>query len=401
MDKEFIFYFAFKNLLSHKLRSLLTIGGITIGISAIVFLVSFAFGIEKLVTSEVTKGNAFKLIDVGSAGVKALKLNKEVQKELAAIGGISAVESSLTVGGELVLGAKREDLTISASSDKYFDWTGGELAFGKGLSSMKSESIRPAIITKKIADLMGEKDYQSLIGKYITADILITKEISGGEVIKANDIKFEIVGLSPDTNSIIYVPLQSILDLGAINFSQIKVEVNSTEKQKIDWVREKIEGLGYKTQYVGDTVSQIQQVFSIFKIILGGFGLIALIVAALGMFNTLTISLLERTKEVALLKILGTKKKDIKLIFVVEALILGLVGGVLGILVGILATRIIDQTFIYFSNNMGGENVSIFFLPWWFALGSWIFAVSIAFITGLYPANRAAVVNPLDTLRNE
>ena len=159
--------------------------------------------------------------------------------------------------------------------------------------------------------------------------------------------------------------------------------------------------MGFKTQYVGDTVSQIEQIFNVFKIILGSFGLIALIVASLGMFNTLTISLLERMKEVALMKILGTQRRDIAKLFMFESLIFGAIGGILGIILGVVAGQIFNLFLNQYAIRSGGDAVRIFYYPIWFMLAILLFALAVGVLTGIYPSRRAAKVNSLDVIRYE
>ena len=119
------------------------------------------------------------------------------------------------------------------------------------------------------------------------------------------------------------------------------------------------------------------------------------------MFNTLTISLLERIKEIALMKMLGMRRRDINNIFLTESIILGLVGGVFGLLLGVLAGKVANIVFNNYAKSMGGEAVSVFYYPVallaCIVLGSFLVGV----LTGLYPARRAVKVKSLDVLRYE
>jgi ABC-type antimicrobial peptide transport system permease subunit len=159
--------------------------------------------------------------------------------------------------------------------------------------------------------------------------------------------------------------------------------------------------MGLKTQYVGDTVSQINQVFGIFRAVLAAFGVITLIVAILGMFNTLTISLLERIKEVALMKMLGMRRKDINSIFLTESVLLGLAGGIFGMLLGVLAGKIVNLILNHYARNMGGEAVTVFYSPVIFIVAIVAVSILVGFLTGIYPARRAVKVKALDVLRYE
>ncbi len=397
MNKNFIIQFAFKNLFSHRLRTYLTLIGIIIGISAIVFLVSFAFGIEKLVTSEITGGDAFKLVDIGTGNSQVVKLDNDAIKSISGLSEAKRVETTLNMAAK----AKRDDSTIDvslfAASPQYIRWSGYRLKTGKMYESSEENKV---IVNTACLDFFGLFDQKEAIGKKFSLDVIIPKEISSsGESISLSEIEYEIVGVIENENSP-NVFANSNAFLPHINsYSQAKVEVGS--RDKVLELRKQIEAMGYKTQYVGDTVTQIEQIFNVFKIILGSFGLIALLVASLGMFNTLTISLLERMKEVALLKILGTQRNDISKLFMVEALIFGAIGGIFGIIFGIIAGEIFNIFLNQYAIRNGGDTVNIFHYPLWFILAILAFSLTVGVLTGLYPSKRASKVNSLDVIRYE
>ena len=258
------------------------------------------------------------------------------------------------------------------------------------------------VVNSAYLKFLGTGEPDSYLGAKATFDIIIPKELTGSDAKVVTGNEFQIVGVIADGNSpAVYANYQDLTTIGAKNYSQIKVESSTEDKVKIDTIRKQIENLGLKTQYVGDTVSQIEQIFQVFKIILGSFGLIALVVAALGMFNTLTISLLERTKEVALLKILGMRNRDISAVFLTEAMSIGIFGGVVGVVSGYLLGLLANSMFNYFAMKAGGESVSVFYFPLWFVLSIWAFAVVLGIVTGIYPARRATKIKALDVLRYE
>jgi ABC-type antimicrobial peptide transport system permease subunit len=148
-------------------------------------------------------------------------------------------------------------------------------------------------------------------------------------------------------------------------------------------------------------VSEISRVFSLFRVILGIFGLIALIVAALGAFNTLTISLLERIREVGLFKALGMRNKDIYKLFLTESLFIGIFGGTLGLILGGFLGQGINVILKFMAQRAHAEAIPLFITPWFFALGVALFSVVVGFLTGWYPSKRAVKIDPLDALRYE
>lgn len=397
MDKLYILQFAFRNLFSHRMRTYLTLLGIMIGISAIVFLVSFAFGIEKLVTSEITGGDAFKLIDVGTGNSQVVKLNDDTLKGLNDLAYSKSVETTFNLAGKAKDGDRTMDVAFFAASSKYVEWSGYKPKTGKMYKDSDADKI---VVNTAYLDFVKIKSAEEAISKKVVFDVIIPKELlDGEESFTLSDQEYEIIGVVENgTGPNIFSSQKSILP-HAKNFSQAKVEI--TARDQVLELRKQIEAMGFKTQYVGDTVSQIEQIFNVFKLILGSFGLIALVVASLGMFNTLTISLLERMREVALLKILGTQRKDISRLFMVEALIFGAIGGVLGIALGVLTGQVFNIFLNRYAVQSGGDPVRIFYYPAWFILAILAFALMVGVLTGIYPSRRAAKVKSLDVIRYE
>src|SRR5262249_34275987 len=142
--------------------------------------------------------------------------------------------------------------------------------------------------------------------------------------------KVTILGVATDNaGSFIYVNKELLESLGFTTYSQVLALADT--RDNIPTVREKIESKGFSTSSPYDTLNQINQVFQVLNLFLAGMGTVGLLIAAGGMFNTLTVSLLERTREIALMKILGARQKDIGRLFLAEAVIMTFVGGCLGV----------------------------------------------------------------------
>ena len=394
-----IIKFAFKNLWSHRLRSILTVAGVTIGIGAIIFLVSLGYGLEGLVTSQVANFSAFTVIDVPAANIKTIEINQQTIDKIKSFGHITEVAPVTNLAGRIrkTDQASTAETVVTAAGNDY--WSLAQTAVDKGHLPDKADEI---VINQSIANLIGENLDQS-IGKTVNMDMIIPPELQTtptGVIKIAENIPVQIVGtLKDDSSPLILVSLDLLTKNGAGNFSSLKVKID--DKQNVDIVRNQIENAGFSTEYVGDTVSQISQVFVLFRVILAGFGLIALIVAALGTFNTLTISLLERTREIGLCKALGMQNKDVYKMFLTESLIIGVTGGIVGLALGISIGQGINFLLGFLANRSGAEHVSIFVTPWFFSFGVAIFSIIVGFLTGWYPSRRAVKLNPLDALRYE
>lgn len=202
-------------------------------------------------------------------------------------------------------------------------------------------------------------------------------------------------GTSPQ----IYVPLEDLTGLGITNFSQAKIVAN--KQDELGNVRQQVDNLGYKTTSVADTVEQIDKLFATVRIILASFGLVALTVASLGMFNTLTVSLMERTREVGVMKAMGMRSVEVKELFLAEAMIMGLLGGVFGVLAGWGMGKLLGLLLSTISIARGVGAIDVSYIPWQFV----VFVLSLSFIvgvaTGIYPARRARRISALNALRYE
>ena len=401
MNKTFITKLALKNLFLHKMRTILTLIGIVIGISAVVFLISFGTGIQRQVTSQITSGDAFSLIDVGTGNSQIIKLSNDMVSKIKEISDIKQIETVTNFGGKAKSGDKVMDVAIfGVSSPTYLDWSGKKVQYGQNLPA-GNDNTKKVVINSAYATFLTKSAPLSLVGQKINFDLILPKELSTtGEAKTFANQEFTISGVIKDTGTPSLYSNDANFSLAEANsYSQVIAKAGS--RAQVDNIRKKIEAYGLKTDYVGDTVAQVQQFFNIFEIVLGGFGLIALIVALLGMFNTLTISLLERIKEVALMQIFGMSRKDVRNLFLVEALVLGATGGIIGITWGVILGKVANFVFNIFATNAGGDKVTVFYYAPWLLVSALAGAILVGFVTGIYPASRAAKVKPLDVLRYE
>lgn len=399
MNNRYLLKLAYKNLMAHRMRSALTLIGIVIGISAVVFLVAFGFGIQRLVTEQITGADAFQLIDVGTGNSKVVRLDLEMLSKVRSIPGVKSVEVTANLAGKAKRDGSEMDVSFFAMTGNYLDWSGRKIRYGVTLSDENND--RKVVVNNAYLDFLGDKKDQEYLGEKVYFNIIVPKELSpDGQAHTYEDQEYTISGIvREDAPPSVYTNMSNIASFNIPVYSQAKIRVE--DRNKVDTIRKQAETYGLKTQYVGDTVNQVEQVFAIFKVILASFGFIALLVALLGMFNTLTVSLLERVREVALMKILGINRKDIQKLFISEALILGVIGGVIGVVWGVITGFVINSVLNYFAVQSGGDKVAVFYYPLWFVILIVLIAILIGFVTGLYPARRARKVNALDVLRYE
>jgi putative ABC transport system permease protein len=156
-------------------------------------------------------------------------------------------------------------------------------------------------------------------------------------------------------------------------------------------------------------VREINSFFGILQAILGGIGAIALLVAALGIVNTLSMAILERTREIGLMKAVGARNRDVMVIFLGEAACIGLLGGVIGAGLGWAlssAADVVIRSLVQQSSNGGGGffgpgDSAVVYTPLWLPIFAIAFATVIGLVSGVYPALRAATLDPLRALKYE
>jgi putative ABC transport system permease protein len=195
------------------------------------------------------------------------------------------------------------------------------------------------------------------------------------------------------------VPLKDVKLLGIHNYSQAKIVVDSQDI--LTPTRKQIELLGFKTASVIDTVSQIENLFATLRFLLGILGVVALAVAALGMLNTLTVSLLERTREVGMMKAIGMKSQEVENLYLTESMIMGILGGIGGLVIGYTFGKILSFALSTFAISKGYGYLDVTFIPFQFVLLIFAISVIVGLLTGIYPAKRATKISALDALRYE
>jgi putative ABC transport system permease protein len=177
--------------------------------------------------------------------------------------------------------------------------------------------------------------------------------------------------------------------------------VRLREMNDLDSVKTAIEERGFGVMSIADQLDEVKQGFIVLDMILGAVGTIALFVASLGIINTMVMSILERTREIGIMKAIGGSEWNIKGIFFIEAGAIGFVGGVFGLMLGWGVTRIANLVANYYIARQGGPHVDFFYIPIWLILGALGFSILVSLLAGLYPAVRAARVDPVRALRHD
>lgn len=386
-----------KNLLHKKLRTTLTATGIAIGIGAVYFLLSFGLGLQHLVTTEVIGNQSIKTIDVTTPNSQIIKIDDINTQRIEEIASVENVGKAYYFPGGIKLSNSESDAIVYGIDSHYESLTILNLVSGVFLGS--STEQKPIVLNKATLQAAGlTDDPDAIIGK--TVEIIVPLAKYRPEAGTYTDT-FTIVGIiDSGSGSEVFVPSRVFRERGIDAYTQLKVGAQDVTDVKI--IRSQIESLGFETTSPIDTIEEINRVFRFFNLILIGFGGIGMIIAILGMFNTLTISLLERTKEIGLMIALGARSVDVKKMFIIEALMLSLLGSVIGMMGAYILGRGINVIMNIFASKRGVQgSFELFANPPYLVAGTLIFMVSVGLLVVFLPARRAQRINPIDALRRE
>lgn len=398
-----------------RLRTGLTILGVGVGMGAIVFLVSLGYGLQRIIIDQIAGSDAVYSLDVKSPDSDAKPLNKAALEEIQTVENVEKTEpvvtaASLQIGVKPVGVSEPLLLTVGAYgvNPEFFALEGISLAQGKPYEAASGNEV---IITQGLTENFKIPTNQ-VIGQEVEVYLSSLKaEVTQDE--SPNIMKVAGV-IANDTSDNIYLPFGQLEPYSDGQYQLIKVKVapfNQSAKKsqksaqsdaaRIAKVKDAITAMGFGVETTLDEVEQVKKGFNIARIILGIFGLIALIVAAIGMFNTMTISMLERTREIGIMKAIGASDLDIWLLFAAESSLIGVLGGVVGVVLGVSTGALANIVFNRMAASFNAQSLDMFSTPFWFAAFIVIFALLVGFLTGVYPARRAGRLNPLDALRYE
>lgn len=181
------------------------------------------------------------------------------------------------------------------------------------------------------------------------------------------------------------------------SYSQAMVKVDDINE--VENVANAIRQLGFNTSTNAEYMDSMKSQLAIIQAVLGGIGAVSLLVAAIGIANTMMMSIYERTKEIGVIKVLGCSLKNIKQMFLMEAAFIGFIGGVVGSLLSYILSAIIN--FLTANSNAMGIEGNISYIPFWLILAAMAFAVFVGMAAGYFPALRAMRLSPLAAIRND
>lgn len=370
-------------------RTLLTILGMGVGIGAILFLVGLGYGIQKTLLETITTADSLLTLDV-YPGEDSRTITRGDIEKIKNIDGVEMISLVTETMGQIKYNNLVSDSKILAVDTEFIKLDGIKLTSGYDINSNEPHGV---IISDSLAKIF-EKKPQEMLGSHLTIYLPEKAE----QKTEKLEMQVKIIGFVEKKDILVYLNGQ-ILNQDAFGFEYSRLKVKCVSSAILPSVREKITQDGFIVSALTDLIRQVDQAFGVIRIILGFFGAIALMVSAIGMFNTMTVALLERTEEIGIMKSIGASDYDILWMFVFESTIMGFLGGVSGIAIGFVGGQVFNFLVNFLAQRLGGAQTTLLYFPLWFSLFILAVATLVGFFTGVVPARKASATDPLEALR--
>jgi ABC-type antimicrobial peptide transport system permease subunit len=454
---------AVRNLRQSLLRNSLTTLGISVGVASLVAMLALGIGLQQLASRRLKSSGLFDTVLVtsrrdlrsfnreqetnGPSAAESPVLDDHARAQFEKLTNVLEVYPDIRFVTEL----RHQDkphltmvagLPFSAKNNDAFDNMQG--------SFFSSEMAHEVILQKTFAEeLLGRKPAQGadeisvsdlakpLLGQELVMryaerqempsgsdDASRTDEVFGSTYsVISHEEKLKIVGVSeldPDSlrgnaRARVFLPVKlaqslHVLQSGGIRdttqaasntptYSTVSVRVRSPKD--VEAIEDAIKKMGFNTFSIIDATRSMRQFFAILDLFLGIFGSLALAVASIGIVNTLVMAILERRREIGIMKALGASDVEVKKLFFAEAGVMGVMGGAVGVAMGWIIGHAINLGTNIYLRRLNFPPEQIWFVPWWLVAGAIVFAVIVSLVSGLYPAARAARLDPVQALRYE
>lgn len=376
--------------------------GIFIGIAAVVALVSLGQGVQKAVNEQFEKLGVDKIIVtpkgtfMGVGGTGLVSLGKEDLKTIKKTVGVEEVSGLLMRTGEIEF----------KDQVRYFMVTGMPGDEGKELFGDIYE-------VEFGRDLKKDEKYKVVLGKLYREGSVFVPNVKLGDKIEINDVELKVIGFyksfgNTEDDKAIVILEDVMREVFGIEEEYDWIMAKVSKEEDVDKVVERVEkelrkarGLeegkeDFSIQTFKELMESYSTILNIIQIFLLGIAAISLVVGGIGIMNTMYTAVLERTKEIGVMKSVGAKNSDILIIFLIESGILGLVGGGVGIVLGIGLSKLVE-----FLAAIAGYGMIQVSFPWYLIVGTLMFSFLVGSISGVLPARKASKLKPVDALRYE
>ena len=441
---------ALRNLREALFRNALTTLGVAVGVASLVAMLSLGVGLQQLASKRLSQSGLFDTIFVtpknGFRGMgrpprealsdkPARALDENARVEIAKLPAVIEVYPQVRFFTEVRFENKPYATVVAGMPDSARNSGAFDGMQGRFFSSpTANEAILQVEFAKDLSNNPGALLGQELMLRYAERQALgpnasdpadNASEPSGGFSVVPKQLRLKIVGVVETEpaagyggygNARVLMPLTTAATLRAAQVNDLRdivrdsntgkttypsLSVRAKSPSYVEALEASIKTLGFNTFSLLDASKSLRTFFSVFDLLLGIFGSLALAVATLGIVNTLVMAILERRREIGVLKALGAADSDVQQLFFFEAGVMGFLGGVLGVLLGwILGRALTFGTNIYLQRQ-NLNSIELSSVPWWLVLAALVFAVLVSLGAGLYPASRAAKLNPVEALRYE
>ncbi len=384
-------------------RTTLTILAVTVSIGFMVILVSLGAGLKEISLRRIATVSELSRITVTSDISGDKILTNEISNRLQKINGVKSVYPQILLSGKIEYADSVGNKTVLEGGIVGLyseDFSGRNFARRIG-SNFQSPSSRDIVLSAAALRAFSGTSADDLLGEtvHLTPDIpdFFTNPSEESPVASED---FRIVGFveGSDDSVQFYVPLPVASRWTNGRYTGAIVEVKDSDM--LSSVSEAIESFGFSTTSLSSLVENVNQIFLLTQLILAFFGGVSLFVASIGLINTMTIALLERTREIGIMKAVGASSSDIRRLFLLESATIGFWGGLWGIGSGIAIAEGLNMVARNAIKSLGGESIErLFVIPPEFLIGIFCFAVFLSLIAGIYPSFQASKLNPAEALR--
>jgi putative ABC transport system permease protein len=452
---------AWRNLREALLRNSLTTLGIGVGVASLVAMLSLGVGLQQMANQRLSRSGLFDAIivaprsnfrglgrsaqDNGGAVVPVGPLDEDARKALERLPNVVEVYPEIRFPTEIRYAGTPYSTVVagvpeSARRNGAYDGMTGDFFSGAAADEAILQIEFARQLSPQTDSLLGKQ----LVLRYAERQALPAEPeanssaanaglsspgtddagLSGGFSVVPKEEKLRIVGIVETEPASgfggvgrgrVLIPLQVAEKLrvaqtndfrtmlgarpGRNAYQSLTVRVKSPALVKD--VEDAIRPMGFSTFSLLDATNNLRQVFAVFDLLMGIFGSLALIVASLGIINTLVMAILERRREIGVLKALGAADSDIRKLFFVEAGVMGLIGGFLGVGIGALIGFGMNFATNVYLRRQGLPPITVSSVPGWMVAAAIAFSIAVSLAAGLYPASRAARLNPVEALRYE
>lgn len=378
---------------TRPMRTILTILGISLGVGTVLFLISLGYGLQYVLLGKLAATEeSLVTLDVYYPSESNLYISRDDLAKMSELKGAEKISPVAEFTAEITKGEYSGFITAKIIDNNYFRLSGSKPDLGHEFKEANKKEI---IVSGSALTLLNLKDTEEILGDKINLKIFYPVSAENELETKIIDVSGElsIAGVIKEEYQQPFVLISSSLIPQEPPYYQ-RTLIKAADVETVEPLRDQLVDMGFLYSARIDLVNQTKKIMNIITTILGIFGITALLVSAIGMFNTMVIGFLERIFEVGIMKAVGATSRDIRNLFLMESLIIGMLGGLCGIIIGVGAGELFNLGLNILAKSLGGQSLDLFIRPWWFITLIIIISSLIGLFSGFWPARRAAKLSP-------